>query len=64
MVDGTDDNMHRDIKGRIADILNVNSAETKLKYYGDEDQYVEFKSSLYYTNKKSDHMRANPKRCV
>lgn len=61
MVDGTDDNMHRDIKGRIADILNVNSAETKLKYYGDEDQYVEFKSSLYYTNKKSDHMRANPK---
>lgn len=48
----------KELNGEIAKILNVNSSEVKLKYYGEEDQHMEFKSSLVFTNRKEDHMAA------
>lgn len=50
----------KEIMGSISSLLNVNSNDAILKYYGEEDQNVEFKSSLIFTNKKKDHMQARP----
>ncbi len=50
--------VRKNINSEIAKVLNVNSAEKNLKYYGEEDQHMEFKSSLVFTNKKEDHMAA------
>lgn len=50
--------VRKNLNTEIARILNVNSTETNLKYYGEEDQHLEFKSSLVFTNKKEDHMAA------
>ncbi|MCM1153441.1 MAG: ATP-binding protein [Muribaculum sp.] len=57
--DGFSDS-HTELLKQISAMLNVNSAEVKLKYYGEEDQYVEFKSSLIFTNKEKDHMQPKP----
>lgn len=51
--------VRKGINSQIAKMLNVNSTETNLKYYGEEDQHMEFKSSLVFTNRKEDHMAAN-----
>ncbi|MCC8117810.1 MAG: ATP-binding protein [Bacteroidales bacterium] len=40
------------IKDQIAKKLNVTSEQRKLKYYGSESQYVEFKSSIVYPAQK------------
>ncbi len=40
------------IKDQIAKKLNVSSEQRKLKYYGSESQYVEFKSSIVYPAQK------------
>ncbi len=40
------------IKDQIAKKLNVSSEQRKLKYYGSESQYVEFKTSLVYPAQK------------
>jgi len=40
------------IKERIAQLLNVNTEQHTLKYYGSESQYVEFKSSIVYPARK------------
>ena len=53
------DAVRKNLRAEISRILNVNSTEYNLKYYGEEDQHLEFKSSLVFTNKKEDHMAAN-----
>lgn len=40
------------IKEQIAKTLNVNTERRNLKYYGSENQYVEFKSSIVYPAQK------------
>lgn len=50
----------KEIMTSIADILNLNSRDEELKYYGEEDLFTEFKPSLIYTNKKEDHMMPKP----
>lgn len=50
----------KEIMTSIAGILNLNSRDEELKYYGEEDLFTEFKSSLVYTNKKEDRMMPKP----
>lgn len=42
----------KEIMKEITTLLNVNNAVTSSKYYGDESQTVEFKSSVVYSSKK------------
>lgn len=42
----------KDIMKEITTVLNVNNAVSSSKYYGDESQTVEFKSSVVYSSKK------------
>ena len=54
------DDARKEITNTISTMLNVNSNETKAKYYGEEDQHLEFKSSLVFTNRERDHMQPRP----
>lgn len=47
-----DDTSAAAIKERIAHVLNVETDQHTLKYYGSESQYVEFKSSIVYPARK------------
>lgn len=47
-----DDETAAAIKERIAKALNVSGEQRNLKYYGSENQYVEFKSSIVYPARK------------
>ena len=49
----------KDIMKEIATLLNVNNTTTTAKYYGDESQTVEFKSSLIYSARGGS--KPNPK---
>lgn len=50
----------KELSNEISAMLNVNTAEAQIKYYGEEDQHVEFKSSLIFTNKQKDRMQPRP----
>lgn len=41
----------KDIMKEISTLLNVNNAASSVKYYGDESQTVEFKSSMIYSSR-------------
>ena len=49
----------KQILNEISTLLNINNAITSSKYYGDESQTIEFKSSLVYTSKSGS--RPDPK---
>lgn len=49
----------KQILNEISTLLNINSAVTTSKYYGDESQTIEFKSSLIFSSKTGS--RPNPK---
>ena len=49
----------KQILNEISTLLNINSAISSSKYYGDESQTMEFKSSLVYTSKSGS--RPDPK---
>ena len=49
----------RQILNQISTLLNINSSVTTSKYYGDESQTIEFKSSLIYSSKSGS--RPDPK---
>ncbi|MCD8385772.1 MAG: ATP-binding protein [Bacteroidales bacterium] len=49
-----DDATAANIKDKIAKTLNVSSEQRSLKYYGSENQYVEFKSSIVYPAQKGN----------
>lgn len=49
----------QEILNEISTLLNINSAITTSKYYGDESQTIEFKSSMVYTSRSGS--RPDPK---
>jgi len=48
-----------DIIKNITTLLNVNSLNRTSKYYGDESQTVEFKSSMIYSSRSGVHPDTN-----
>ncbi|MCM1377910.1 MAG: ATP-binding protein [Clostridium sp.] len=53
-------NARKEVMSQISNILNVNANDIQAKYYGEEDQHVEFKSSLIFTNRQKDRMLPRP----
>ena len=49
----------KQILNEISSLLNINNAITTSKYYGDESQTIEFKSSMVYTSRSGS--RPDPK---
>lgn len=55
-----DSDAAKGIKNKIAALLGVNSESKRLKYYGSETQYVEFKSSLVFPARKRGDEKIEP----
>ena len=55
-----DTNVSKGIKAKIASLLGVNNETKRLKYYGSETQYVEFKSSLVFTARRFPNEKIEP----
>ena len=55
-----DSNVAKGIKAKIASLLGVNNETKRLKYYGSETQYVEFKSSLVFTARRFANEKIEP----
>lgn len=49
----------KQILNEVSSLLNINNAISTAKYYGDESQTIEFKSSMVYTSKSGN--RPDPK---